>query len=41
MEIYVTNRSLLFFGTCRELVEWLASFPEEWTLEQMLNSNLQ
>lgn len=40
MELYVTNRSLIFYGTCRELNEWLASFPEEWTLEQMLNYHL-
>lgn len=41
MEVLVKKEGFVFCGTCEELKNWLAAFPSEWTLEQLVRSHFQ
>lgn len=39
MEVWVRKEGFIFYGTGQELKDWLATFPREWTLEQLVQSH--
>lgn len=40
MKLYVEKQSMVFIGTFKELKDWLGTFPQEWTLGELLSSHL-
>lgn len=39
MVVVVRREGFIFYGTYQELKDWLATFPSEWTLEQLVKSH--